>query len=80
MYNICEYIWMDGATPTQKLRSKARVIKAGSAKVTLKDFPDWGFDGSSTYQAPGSDSDLSLKPVNFIQDPVRGGESLSCYV
>ena len=72
MYNICEYIWMDGATPTQKIRSKARVIKAGSSKVTLKDFPEWGFDGSSTYQAPGSDSDLSLKPVSFIQDPVRG--------
>ena len=33
---------------------------------------DWGFDGSSTYQARGSDSDLVLRPVCFIKDPLRG--------
>ena len=73
MFSICEYIWMDGATPTQKLRSKARVLKLKPFKeLKLSDFPDWGFDGSSTWQAPGNDSDLTLKPVRFIKDPVRG--------
>lgn len=73
MLSICEYIWIDGATPTQKLRSKARVLKLKPFdKLKLSDFPDWGFDGSSTWQAPGSDSDLTLKPVRFVKDSVQG--------
>lgn len=73
MLSICEYIWMDGATPTQKLRSKARVLKLKPfEKLQISDFPDWGFDGSSTWQAPGNDSDLTLKPVRFVRDSVQG--------
>jgi len=72
MFNICEYIWMDGASPTQKLRSKTRIIKTTSDTVSLKDLPDWGYDGSSTYQAPGNKSDLVLKPIRFVSDPSRG--------
>ena len=72
MPNICEYIWMDGAQPTQKLRSKARVLHLNGSSRKISDFPDWGFDGSSTWQAPGSDSDLTLKPVRWTEDPVRG--------
>ena len=69
-----EYIWMDGHEPTQKLRSKTKII---SGKVnSLSDLPDWGFDGSSTMQAAGEDSDCMLKPVYFIQHPIRGGENL----
>ena len=65
---------MDGHDPTQKLRSKTKII---SGKVnSLSDLPDWGFDGSSTMQAAGEDSDCMLKPVYFIQDPIRGGENL----
>ena len=35
-------------------------------------FPEWGFDGSSTYQAKGNDSDLVLKPARFLKDPILG--------
>ena len=68
-----EYIWLDGAVPVQKLRSKTRVlfIEKGAA-VSLKVFPEWGFDGSSTYQATGHDSDLALRPVYCTNDPIRG--------
>jgi len=31
----------------------------------------WGFDGSSTGQASGSDSDVILKPVAVYRDPIR---------
>lgn len=73
MLSICEYIWMDGATPTQKLRSKSRIhfLSKNFEEVQPGDFPDWGFDGSSTYQAPGNESDLILKPVRVIKDPLR---------
>jgi glutamine synthetase len=40
----------------------------------LEDFPEWGFDGSSTYQADGGDSDCVLRPVAVVKDPVRKGE------
>lgn len=72
--NQAEYIWHDGSTPTQRLRSKSRMItlpENGSAGID--NFPAWAFDGSSTYQAAGSNSDLILKPVNFVSDPLRGG-------
>ncbi len=72
MHSLAEYIWIDGASPTKKLRSKARVIETGDGDVTLDAFPDWGFDGSSTWQAGGSDSDCTLRPVLFTPDPFRG--------
>jgi glutamine synthetase len=68
-----EYIWLDGALPTQKLRSKTRIVAFSSDKpVDIENFPQWSFDGSSTFQAVGSDSDLLLQPVNFVDDPIRG--------
>lgn len=73
MLCMAEYIWLDGATPTQQLRSKARVICEEPENCEdLSVFPEWGFDGSSTWQATGHDSDLVLQPVRFVTDPIRG--------
>ena len=69
--NLAEYIWLDGAVPVRQLRSKAKVLELGET-VCVSDFPEWNFDGSSTNQSVGHASDLVLKPVNFIKDPVRG--------
>ncbi len=70
---LAEYIWLDGAIPVRQMRSKARIINPkNSNEVTLNDFPEWSFDGSSTGQAPGGDSDCIIKPVNFVKDPIRG--------
>jgi len=63
-----EYIWIDGAEPTAKLRCKTKIVKKGDQP------PIWGFDGSSTNQAVGHASDLVLKPVFICPDPVRGGD------
>ena len=38
--------------------------------------PIWGFDGSSTEQATGDQSDCVLKPVAQFSDPIRGGENI----
>ena len=69
-----EYIWMDGHVPTQKLRSKTKVLNG--PVNSLEDLPLWGFDGSSTNQAEGNDSDCMLKPVYKVPDPIRGGEDI----
>jgi len=65
-----EYIWIDGTEPTAKLRSKTKVMAKGD------ELGIWGFDGSSTNQAPGSRSDCVLQPVFSCPDPVRGGDDL----
>ena len=65
-----EYIWIDGTTPTQKLRSKTKVVPLGEEP------PVWGFDGSSTNQAPGENSDCVLKPVFTCPDPIRLGNDI----
>jgi glutamine synthetase len=66
------YIWIDGTNPTQTLRSKVRIVPHKHQNMTLNDFPNWAFDGSSTYQATGHDSDLTLQPVCFVKDPILG--------
>lgn len=72
MLSQVTYIWIDGAKPTKKLRSKTRILQLPET-VSLKDFPEWGFDGSSTYQASGHSSDLILKPAHFVNDPILLG-------
>ena len=75
-----EYIWIDGSIPTQELRSKTRIIPPQNI-VKAEDFPEWSFDGSSTNQASGHDSDCILKPVNFVNDPLRSnGYLVMCEV
>lgn len=67
--NKLEYIWLDGQKPTQRLRSKTKVVHDFSGE--LEDCPLWNFDGSSTGQATGDLSDCILKPVTVFPDPTR---------
>ena len=69
-----EYIWIDGASPTKHLRSKTRVIACDDEAFSVESCPEWGFDGSSTYQAEGEDSDLILKPVTLVPNPLSLNE------
>jgi glutamine synthetase len=69
MKSKLEYIWLDGYKPTQSLRSKTLVRENFSGD--LDDVPMWAFDGSSTEQAEGSNSDCLLKPVAIFPDPGR---------
>jgi glutamine synthetase len=65
-----EYIWIDGTKPTPLMRCKTKIVKDGEEPGI------WGFDGSSTNQAPGSNSDCVLQPVFTCPDPLRGGENV----
>tara|TARA_B110000438_G_scaffold152713_1_gene146723 strand:+ start:3922 stop:4935 length:1014 start_codon:yes stop_codon:yes gene_type:complete len=74
-----EYIWLDGYQPVPNLRGKTRI--ASKAPKSLADLPEWGFDGSSTQQADGGDSDCILKPVAFYPDDGRdNGYIVMCEV
>jgi glutamine synthetase len=74
-----EYIWLDGYSPIQGLRSKTKIEEDFSGK--LEDLPLWSFDGSSTGQASGGASDCILKPVAVYVDPQRkNGYLVMCEV
>ncbi len=65
-----EYIWIDGTEPTPEVRSKTKIVHDGD------EFGIWGFDGSSTNQATGDNSDVVLEPVFTCPDPIRGGDNV----
>jgi glutamine synthetase len=73
-----EYVWIDGQKPTAKMRGKTKVVYGVPDVISEptgeipKWINSWGFDGSSTNQANTKDSDLALKPVFVIPDPLRG--------
>ncbi len=73
MHTFAEYIWIDGTTPVQRLRSKSKVINALGDRRHVDDIPAWNFDGSSTNQAEGHNSERILKPVSLKNDPLREG-------
>jgi glutamine synthetase len=66
-----EYIWLDGYTPVAGLRGKTKVVDGDPDTFSLEDCPMWGFDGSSTKQAEGKNSDCALKPVALFKDSTK---------
>jgi glutamine synthetase len=65
---VADYVWIGG---NGEFRSKTRVItvKPNQKSVTLKDIPDWNYDGSSTNQAKGEDSEVIIVPRAMYRNP-----------
>ena len=61
-----EYMWIDGTEPTAEIRSKTKIIPDGG------EIGIWGFDGSSTNQATGDNSDVVLEPGLHLPGPDPG--------
>ena len=66
-----DYVWLDGYRPTANIRTKAQIVELDSFDGDLDDVPVWGFDGSSTRQAEGHDSDCILQPARVYENPLR---------
>lgn len=64
---IAEYVWIGG---NNELRSKTRVMNFScSNKLELSRYPKWNFDGSSTKQASGEDSEVVIVPRCVFNSP-----------
>ena len=57
---VVDYVWIDGC---KNMRSKIRILKS------LDNLPDWTYDGSSTGDATGEDSEIILKPRAIFKNP-----------
>ncbi|SCV28989.1 Glutamine synthetase [Fusarium fujikuroi] len=68
---MAEYVWVDADGGT---RSKSRTLPEKEYKP--EDLPVWNFDGSSTNQAPGDNSDVYLRPCAVYPDPFRGSPNI----
>ncbi|MBT3950667.1 MAG: glutamine synthetase [Candidatus Marinimicrobia bacterium] len=67
MMAIIEYVWIGGEG---ELRSKTRVIDVKTTN-NLDNIPKWNYDGSSTNQADGEDSEIVLTPRRVFWCPLR---------
>ena len=65
-----EYVWLDGHK-TANLRSKIKVVRDLPQPLCIDDIPVWNFDGSSTNQAPGNDSERMLNPIRIYKWSAR---------
>ena len=70
---IYEYIWLDGYQPEPSLRSKIKTTEDDTPPV-------WAFDGSSTQQAEGGNSDCLLLPVQTYDNPLFSDYLVMCQV
>jgi len=67
---LAEYVWVDSEG---ECRSKTRTLPVAARDGTssVDALPKWNFDGSSTGQAPGDDSEVILRPRRIFKDPFR---------
>lgn len=75
-----EYVWVDKkGNPRSKVKTfEKRRPTESVEKITLLDLPVWNFDGSSTDQNVGQNTEVVLIPVRFYVNPLEEHETLYC--
>lgn len=71
--SVIEYVWIGG---NGELRSKTKVVN--TSPRSIEDVSSWNYDGSSTAQADGSDSEVIIKPGALFNHPFLPGHLVMC--
>lgn len=77
---LVEYIWLDGK---QELRGKTRIIEKELTlydDITLDSISKWNYDGSSTSQSDGPNSEVILRPVKLYNNPFNHFIGIKSYI
>lgn len=69
---MATYIWIGGNG--MDIRTKCKTLDC--APTSVKDLSEWNFDGSSTNQAEGHNSDVLIRPCAVFKDPFTGGDNI----
>lgn len=64
-------IWDFDPLASPKYQPQRKMSIDGRLIPVPNELPDWSFDGSSTKQAEGNNSDCVLSPVKVVRDPQR---------
>merc|ERR1719450_785925 len=65
---LAEYVWLDAHQVT-----RSKTMSMTCAPNSIADLRVWNYDGSSTEQAEGHNSEVLLYPRAIFKDPFRGG-------
>ena len=69
---ILEYIWLDKES---NFRSKVKIInELGFYIESITDIPKWNYDGSSTGQTTGENTEVILNPVFYCENPLSNSK------
>jgi glutamine synthetase len=83
------YIWLSGRNTHHDIRGKDRTVQLSAEELSLTPaelleagkFPEWNFDGSSTEQAKGLDTEILVRPVRaFLSSLPQYTENVPWYV
>ncbi|KAJ3179211.1 glutamate--ammonia ligase [Irineochytrium annulatum] len=66
------YIWIGGSGMDIRLKTKT----LDAPPTSIADLGEWNYDGSSTGQAHGHDSDVYIRPCSIFKDPFTGGDNI----
>ncbi|KAI9322052.1 glutamine synthetase [Zopfochytrium polystomum] len=76
---MATYIWIGGSG--MDIRTKTKTLT--KIPTSPSELSEWNFDGSSTGQAEGHDSDVYIRPGAIFKDPFMGGDNIlvicDCY-
>ena len=67
---IAEYVWLSGKNTYNDVRSKYKTITNISIEqATVESLPEWNFDGSSTGQHRGNNTEIVIRPAAMYSHP-----------
>jgi glutamine synthetase len=68
---MAEYVWLGGAETSGGIDMRSKTMTLDSVPKSPDELRVWNYDGSSTGQAPGENSEVLIKPVAIFPDPFR---------